>query len=576
MTINEIREILKKPVSKHLIGRATKHESRLKLHCQVALDKSSSKGATEFLEWVKTLLTAKDKYKIFLDLFRFPVKTNTLTKKLFESLEKVFDSKNAVFDYSFLSDEILQDWLSYRNELKESEFWRSIAFQYMQTSINSILIVDLPNVQDSERPRPYFYLKELSQLHDFKTDKTGQFEWILFRSAKDKLVLISDKVYQVWLTKEKSSEILSLESESFHDLGYCPANWLWSDLIDVRQPIFKKSPITSELSNLDWLLFFEISKRHLDLYGSYPIIVGYESECDYQDKDSNYCDNGKLKSSEGEFLINEHVGNLIDCPSCSNRQLAGAGSFIEMPIPDGIDGKELSNPIKIIGADVATLKHNIDECERLRNEIFQNVTGFTGETTFNKAINETQVTAIFENRTQILNNLKKNFEVAQKWATKTICKLRYGQSFVSCSISYGTEFYLYNSEYLLQLYTTAKKEGLDDSILDMLQNQYFETKYRNNQKALQRQKILIQLDSFRHLTKKDVIEMFKLNHIDYINYIIKINFSSFISRFERENISIVEFAQNLEFSEKIKRIREGLNSYANELRSKTIKISNDN
>jgi len=170
---------------------------------------------------------------------------------------------------------------------------------------------------------------------------------------------------------------------------------------------------------------------------------------------------------------------------------------------------------------------------------------------------------MFEAQTQKLRNLKKEFEQAQQWTESTICRLRY-QTFVEASISYGTEFYLFPPDYILDLYSAARKEGLDDAILDMLLDQYYETKYRNNPDQLHRSKILTHLNPFRHLTKTQVQAMYTAGQIGYPEFMVKVNFSTYIARFERENTSVLLFGDALAFDAKIKAISKTLIEYGKE------------
>ena len=62
--------------------------------------------------------------------------------------------------------------------------------------------------------------------------------------------------------------------DSPHDLGYTPARFFWNEAISLREPDVKASPLTEQLESMDWYLFYHISKRHLDMYGSYPIYSG--------------------------------------------------------------------------------------------------------------------------------------------------------------------------------------------------------------------------------------------------------------------------------------------------------------
>ena len=111
------------------------------------------------------------------------------------------------------------------------------------------------------------------------------------------------------------------------------------------------------------------------------------------------------------------------------------------------------------------------------------------------------------------------------------------------------------------MYQEAKSAGLDDVVLDMLQEQFWATKYRNNPEAQQRVNILLHLEPFRHLSKAEVRDMYGADQIEYEDFYLKQNFSSLIMRFERENTDVLSFGSALSFDAKINRIRETILSY---------------
>lgn len=565
LTVDEIRKVLVEGRNRKTLQKAKRHESRLRFHSETTLSEGETANSSEFFSWIETILPP-DKYKVFKTLFRYPVKTVTTTDKIYSALEKVFEGANPVFQYEFNNPEDKQDWEAYRNgTLKEATAWKTKGFDRMKSGINSVLIVDLPEEQSGSLPEPYFYFLDTCDVIDFDHTE-GTFEWIAFKQPGEKIAFFDDESFRVFNTNDTSKiSAGTLQSEQGHDLGFCPACWFWTTPISYKDPNLKLSPLSAWLSDLDWLLYFLISKRHLDTYASYPIYSTYEEDCNYTAHDETAgaisCHRGYLQTEDLNYLRTVS-GQLQTCPICSKNKLAGAGSLIEVPVPDEENGFDLNrNPVQIIEISRSSLDYNVDETKRLESEIYAGVTGFGGEMNKNQAINEKQVIASFEARKNVLFHIASNFEAAQKWTTETICKLRYGTRFEFASISYGTEFFLMSAEEILQMYKEAKKSGLSDDVLDMLQDQYNQTKYRNNPEQLTRINILNHLDLFRHLSKGEVSGMFAAGNISYSDYYIKVNFSSLIMRFERENIGIVAFGSSLEFDEKIETIQEVLRGY---------------
>ena len=567
LELNQIKQILQKPSKRQVIQKAVNMQRRLRFHTETNIAVSDiNQPTTIFLQWVKTLLP-KDKFNIFLQLFKFPLPTPAVVEDVYRELERVFYSRNSSSSYQFTDSELAEDWANYKkNSLNEPEVWKTTGWRRMQVSPNSILVVDLPQIQKSSRPEPYFYWLEIDAVIDYQLSKfdDNAFEWLIFNQPNHQIAVFDDTYIRVYQLNEKN-EIQSLVSEASHDLGYCPARFFWSTQLNEKNKDLKKNPITKELSNLDWYLFFALSKQHLDLYAPYPIYSAYEADCNFENNETgDYCDGGFLRNAKGEYkILND--GTVERCPCCSEKRIAGPGSFLEVPVPNQSEGvADMRNPVQITTVDKDSLDYNVSECARLKNEIVISVVGSGGTVSEKEAINETQVTANFESKTSVLNTLKTNFELAQKFIEDTICKLRYGDAFISSSISWGTEFYVFTVAELYSKYKQAKENGASNSELDAISQQILEVEYRNNPLVLQRMLILKQLEPYPHKTLDEVIKLFEKGLLDEKLVKLKINFNTLVDRFERENINIIEFASKKPLRDKINIITNKFLEYVTE------------
>ena len=567
LELNQIKQILQKPTKRQAIQKAVNMQRRLRFHTETNVAVSDiNQPTTIFLDWVKSLLP-KDKFNIFLQLFKFPLPTPAVVEGVYRELERVFYSRNSSSSYQFTDSELAEDWAQYKkNNLNEPEVWKTTGWKRMQVSPNSILVVDLPQVQTSARPEPYFYWLEIDAVIDYQVSKQDDnlFEWLIFKQPENRIAVFDDTYIRVYQLNEKN-EIQSLVSEASHDLGYCPARFFWSTQLNEKNKDLKKNPITKELSYLDWYLFFALSKQHLDLYAPYPIYSAYEADCNFENNETgDYCDGGFLRNAKGEYkILND--GTVEKCPCCSEKRIAGPGSFLEVPIPNQSEGvADMRNPVQITTIDKNSLDYNVKECVRLKNEIVVSVVGSGGTVSEKEAINETQVTANFESKTSVLNALKTNFELAQKFIEDTVCKLRYGAAFISSSVSWGTEFYVFTVTELYSKYKQAKENGASNSELDAISQQILEVEYHNNPLVLQRMLILKQLEPYPHKTLDEVLKLYEKELLGENLVRLKINFSSLIERFERENINIIEFASNKPLREKIDIINKKLLEYVSE------------
>lgn len=559
----EIIKRIREPRNKAAISRAIYHQNRIRFHAEKMLTPHITQPVTDFLDYVSNLIPA-DKFKVFKTLFRYPVKTNEITGVCFDKLSRIFDGRNPAYNYQFVNSEQREDWEYYRqNVLHEPEVWSTRGWEYFKTEINSVLIVDLSSEMSEGLPEPYFYWLPIEHVITYKQNRsTGIMDWIIFRQDDDKIAVIDDERYRIF--RQEDGNIGELLVDNPHDLGYCPARFFWSDPLSLREPDVKASPLTSELEALDWYLFYHLSKRNLDMYGSYPIYSGYEQSCDFTNSENgDYCDGGFLKNKQGFYRLDQ-AGLLMRCPKCGDKRIVGVGSFVEIPIPDGDKQPDLRNPVQMLTVDRDSLDYNVGEEERLRNNIITSVVGTNEEITTRDALNEQQIKANFESQSTILKRVKKGFEEAQQFVDETVCRLRYGNLFVSAKINYGTEFYLVDSTQLRERYKVAKDSGASEAELDSLQNQIIQTEYRNDQTQLQRMLILAELEPYRHLTIDEVMQLQEKQLITDDELRVKLNFANYIRRFERENTNILEFGTQIPYSQKINVITKKLYDYASE------------
>lgn len=563
------REIAENKRSQTLT-RAKMHQMRIKFHTVKRVTSFNSPyisiPLTQFLAFVENILP-HDKFVLFKALFRYPVKTNEVTDVCFDKLSRIFDGRNPAFNYQFVNSEQRADWEQYRqNKLGEPEIWQTKGWEFFKSEINSVLIVDMPREQRTERPEPYFYWLPIDDVITYKADPvTGVMDFIVFR-RKDEIVVLDDATYRVWKDEKRTGRIVGMPIvEAPHDLGYCPARFFWNEPISLDEPDVKASPLSAVLESLDWFEFFHISKRQLDLMGAYPILSGYEQRCDFSNAENgDYCDGGFLRDKQGHYRL-DMAGLLMRCPKCGNKRIIGAGSFVEIPIPSADENQpDLRDPVQILKVDRDSLDYNVDEQKRLREEIITAVVGQDEIVTDRDAFNEQQVRANFESVTTILNRVKKGFEAAQQWVDETVCRLRYGSYFLSAKINYGTEFYLYSTDELRKRYKEAKESGVPESELDAMQNQILQTEYRNDPTQLRRMLILAELEPFRHLSRTEVAEMFDKRLISESDFRIKLNFPNFVRRFERENTNVLDFGTAISYQKKIDTIMAEFRSYAQE------------
>lgn len=577
------------------LGSMREHQDWVKMHADTAINEMRC-GVSygRFAAMVKAILP-DEKYEMFMRLLRFPLPSTQVVSVVFDRLSRIFEGRNPAINYQFTKTEYADNWEWYRQEmLGEPNVWKTKGWDYFRTEPNSVLVVDMPTERTDKSDRyvqPYFYWVTVDNIIDYDTDETGAMRWIIFRNDDTKMVYEMDDVYYraYSLTDDGLGEML-VENE--HGLGYCPAMFFVGQCVSLSAPDVKESPITKVLSELDWYNFYATSKKHLDLYASYPIYYGYEADCDYEaelrDGHRERCDHGLLVNEKGE-LIMDADGRAKRCPKCSSHRTAGAGSYIEVPVPSEGEIDFGDHPVGMLSVDKNSLQFNSDELARKKKDLISLCVGVDADTTLSEfSVSDKQVDANYESQSTILVRVKKTFENAQKFVDDTICRLRYGKEFVSSSIDYGTEFYTLSTSELRERLKKAIDSGASESDLASLRKQIVETEYRTNPLQMQRMLILTDIEPLLGMSKTQAMDACNKGFVDEADCKVKCNFESLIKRFEREYGNIIEFGEGdadyvrkvgsngeevrskMPYSVKIDTIKSILKEYVNEIRVRQV------
>ena len=145
--VEEIRRKVAENKRSAVLSRARLHQLRIKFHTVKRVTTFNSPyisiPLTQFLAMVENVLP-HDKFVLFKALFRYPVKTNEITEICFDKLSRIFDGRNAVYNYQFVNSTYRDDWERYRFEkLHEPDVWSTKGWEFFKTEINSVLIVDV-------------------------------------------------------------------------------------------------------------------------------------------------------------------------------------------------------------------------------------------------------------------------------------------------------------------------------------------------------------------------------------------------------------------------------------------------
>jgi hypothetical protein len=580
LSLPNLKERIKYQPKSNQIKKAVEHELRLRFHSEIFFEKDwgidLSRAITMFCDYIDSVLS-KEKAMLHKKFLRFPVETLSLVSEIRGDIDNIFDGQDPIFEYRFSDESYEADWAEYQaKELREMLTLRNEGLEHMLGRINSMVIVDAPAEQVTDRPMPYFYFQPIDGVLDYECNMRGDLEYVITKQEVKKLgkdpefyiTVFDDVSYRKFQMTGGSYHELKSDIplvEVFHTFGYCPVEWFWNDSLKAGDPDMKRSPLSEFISMLDKLLLKQKSKDVLDHTAANPIIWFYKADCDYENPETGaICNDGYLKSKENMYIVSrngEHYGGLTPCPRCHESRFPGAGSYISVPAPEEDSTVNMRDPAGFISVDRSILDYSTDELKNLSQEIYQGVTGNIFEVIDKQAINEEQVRSFFEARKKVLFSIKRNFEHLQSWLDRTLCHMRYGDAFQDLTINYGTEFFLFSPEEALETYQEARAAKLSTVILDSLYDQYIITTYRHNRDKLMRVKMSTALDPFHHSTHDEILMLYQQNLVEYKDMMLKYNLSTYIAKFERENTALHKFGIALTFKDRIDRIRETMLGY---------------
>jgi len=584
LTVPQCIEYIKQPKNVHLLRQARRQEERLRMHCEPVTERHQCSPALgEWMQWVKSFLPA-NKYQRFEQLVQFPLEAVSITESIFDELSKLYDTPDKALQFKFTVPDYEQDFVAYLEEkLNDENFWKEKGMQALKTKINSFVVVDLPRVQTTPRPEPYYYLLDVSAVVDAMLNKeSGVVEYLIFEQADGSVVVLDELAYRVFW-KPNSGDDWTLKTESFHStyrtstaqsgdivygdlidgLGYVPACPFYEHAIEGSERLNKRGPLTKSLSLFDWLLFWRISQKYFNLYGAWPIMVRYKEECNYRDEKGNECTEGYIN-----YQISNGMGGWIpaqkECPVCAKRGIIGPGSDWTVESPRNKEEADLmNNPIKIVEVSNEKLEYGVAESERLERDIMIKSVGRMLSEATKEAINEQQVRSQYEAQRSIMNRIREQLEQTRQFALSTIARLRYGNYFLNGTVFMGKEYFLATPEEIAITYKAAKDSGLPRYEIARIRETYSRTTLKNNEIEYQRAFILSQLEPYVDSGLNELVSL-GVKDLDPEGFILKLNFPNFIARFERENINVVEFGSAIAFDKKIYIIQQKLLDYVKE------------
>src|SRR5688500_8622351 len=247
LTNEQILQILRDNTKQEELDRCHKHDIRARFHTQPKIDeKNQQEYRKDFLQWVGTLIN-KQKLAVFENLLNSPVETVEFTEGVFDELTKIFEAQDRYIGYEFSNPELTGDFTNFLSAIGDDTFWQTKGFNFMKTAINSVVILDLPAMQEpgDRFPRPYYYFLDVQKVKAFDVGHMFKMEFIIFENKHNsKLIHAFDDGYFRTYERDKGDN-WRLVAEVPHDLGYTPARSFWTTPFEDSAKLQKRGPHTN-------------------------------------------------------------------------------------------------------------------------------------------------------------------------------------------------------------------------------------------------------------------------------------------------------------------------------------------
>lgn len=561
LSSQQVIERIRSPLNSIAIQEADRHQQRVKLHAQAIDDKNKAPAYfADFLSWVQNGIgLPSDKMQVFKALCSFPLPTTSLCDSIFLELQKVFSAQDSYFDVELRDDSMKQHFSAYLEKNNIRTIFKEKAFAVHTRRPCDLFVVDLPGVQTSLRPEPYFYTVAVSDIQDISVEYTSggnRISFVVFKSGKN-FIAIDDAFYRVFLKQDDADDYM-LRLEVPHPLGYTPATFLPPPLYDQDDSSFvaRKAILSPLLTDLEWLLFYKVAERCYETYGPFPIMtVPSSGKCDYTDSLGQSCSGGIVATTNSHGHASHY-----NCPVCKKNSLVGPGTIYERTTPRTKEDPILPNAIDITTPDIPSLDYITKKIDFLEWELYANAVGSADETMTKEAVNQKQVMVSVEGKKNVLQSFKKDFERCEKFLIDTIGRLMYGDYYVTATVNYGEQWMLYTAAEVVEQFQTYKKAGLPNYMIARKKQLLIQTENKNNPYGQRRSEILDMLEPWPDMSTQETVNL-QLSTIFKEKFALKLDFAKFVSKFELVNGDIVQWGILLNLDEKIKRIEKILNDY---------------
>jgi hypothetical protein len=468
----------------------------------------------------------------------------------------VFDSRNASFDVQYPSDRLKEVATQTFSNLNIRHWIENKGKDVLKCMPNSLAVVDI-----NDQGEPILILVPNRKLLGYEFKKCGAFDYVVFEHSHGegwtRIAVYDDEYYRVILKTDSGN--YTLEVENAHNLGYCPARYFYDKPLNNKYEFDGSVPLSNTIGVMSQWQLMETYIYYADHYSSFPAMEYADNECAVEG-----CNNGTIAGEPILNDVNEVISHTLpkECPNCAKKGLIGPGTAVGIEVSEDSDIQDTRGVLRFVAPDVSSLEYAVGKQEERENFIKLNTVGYNNVVA-REAVNEQQIRFLAESRSQPLREVSTHLTDLYVWLYQTVMNVIYDTS-ININASFGTEFLVLSEKDLMMLIQEAKKAGVQSSVIADYNKQLIETKFKTQPYKVAYMSIASDLEPSPFDTREEVEKKYNSGMITATDYYIKLNFFDLISRFERENGSIVAFGMELPYEQKIKRIKDTLIFYTNQ------------
>ena len=500
--------------------------------------------------------------------------TIQITSIILDNLNRWLTAQGTVKRVDFKDDKKNKDFQAVLDQVWQGKsfdhFIRTFYKDGIYTEFNGFALVTKPKRIDSnyidregiiqrsngESLNPYLIFISASEVHDYflSGDKV---EYLIIKLDKDgKQFRIIDDAKDVIINYDKSKKRYAIEGEEvINTLGYVPARKLTTLNKYLLNNQVKTSPIDHIIPALDRYFSSDADLRMQFIKHNYPKLAIVMTEC-------NRCD------GTGDYLNDKD--EKVSCPTCmGSGKVIPIGRDGVIGLPQYLESGETAfpgAPATYITPDTESLRLGLEDLEKQRLDILYSGTGDKNliieglNTATENLINSRSL----EDRIAEISMMVEEVEKFLKKAIKEMHNDFAAITEYSITVNYGRRISVKGEAELSDEIRRAKENAMPMSYVQALQKDLIYAKYKNNDREMQRQVMLLDIEPFAGYSIKELKEIEERLNAD--DFDLKANFDSVLDQWESQNI-LIEYKANLPYKQRVNAIKEELNVLLSERRA---------